>query len=668
MPFHAFRIRPALAERWNATPHFTRLAYEAQLRSGAREARRSETKPAAARIITAPPWVALVIPGLFDGRNKLFFFATYNGYAVDSAGTGPRSVPHDSWLNGDFSDIQAVDPVRYTVYDPRSATLQAGRVVRTPFPGNRGSPVLNPVFPYYSKLYPKATNTPGFVTPEGINNHFDPSVGQKDRYQSILNRYDYNFSSTQRTYLKWYWSRRHDYSGDWTRDTKPGLHDGGGYRVNSGGSVNHLWTIGSRDLLDLGVSATRFMEGLIIPVQTSLKPTDAGFPQYLDVKAGPFTQLPRISFSSLQGISREYAYEASRGKSLTLEIKPSMVSVRGAHSLKYGWNERRYWQPILNPNNSAGSFSFSNTYMRANDVINTASSYGLEFAAFMMGLPTSATIDTVDPAFWSNRYRALYVQDEWRATRRLTFNLGLRYEREGGIRERFNRGIGGQFYYDLKLPITDLVQAAYGRNPLPDLPASAFQVLGGTEYLGVREDAFTRGTHRLLPRAGSAFMIDDKTVVRGGYGLFYDTLNALNTVRPSQLGYSQPTDTVISNDVGLTFCCGIGAAANLGAGRTILNDPFPVRASGTRFDSPFGSSLGAMINAGRNFTAYPWDFVPDRQQRWRIGVQRQLPEGFVLEVAYPERGRDSGIRRASTSFLRNSGPAAMSGTRRWMTT
>ncbi len=620
--------------RWNATPHFTRLAYEAQLRTGAKKPGDPKQPSGRSNNFGATLSGPVGLPGIYDGRDKFFFFVTYNGYAIDSAGTSARSVPQEAWYSGDFSAIQAVDAVKYTIYDPRSARQEGSRVVRTPFPGNKGVPILNPVFNFYAKIYPKPTNTPGFVTPEGINNHFDPSIGQKDRFHSVLNRYDYNISDSQRTYFRWHWSRRHDKTGDWAKTTLPGLAEGGGYRVNLGGAAGYLWTIGAADLVDLGVNINRFMEGLEIPVQRSLKPTDVGFPQYLDEKAGPFTQLPRVAFSNLQSISREYPSKSRRGKGTTFEIKAGFHSIRGSHTLKYGWSERRYWQPLLDPAYSAGSFSFSNTYMRATDATTTAANYGLEFAAFMMGVPSVITIDTNDSAFWSNRYRAFYLQDEWRLSRRLTLNAGLRYEREGGIRERFNRGIGGEFFYDLKLPISDPVAAAYARNPLPELAPSSFQVLGGTEYLGVRRNAFTAGTHKLLPRGGAALLLDEKTALRGGYGWFYDTLNPLNTVRPSQYGYNQPTSTVISTDNGLSFCCGVGAAGNLSSSRTPMHDPFPVRADGTRFDMPYQNSLGPIANVGRSFTAYPWNFSPDWQQRWRIGLQRQLPWQFTVEVAY----------------------------------
>jgi hypothetical protein len=65
-----------------------------------------------------------------------------------------------------------------------------------------------------------------------------------------------------------------------------------------------------------------------------------------------------------------------------------------------------------------------------------------------------------------------------------------------------------------------------------------------------------------------------------------------------------------------------------------MNDPFPVRSNGTRFDMPFGSALGPLVMAGRSFNDIPWNFVPDWQQRWRIGIQRQIGSGFVIELAY----------------------------------
>jgi hypothetical protein len=186
----------------------------------------------------------------------------------------------------------------------------------------------------------------------------------------------------------------------------------------------------------------------------------------------------------------------------------------------------------------------------------------------------------------------------------------------------------------MQLPFTNAVQAAYAASPVPQLPASQFRAVGGTAYLGTNDfDTATRGTHQFLPKVGAVYMLGTKTVIRGGWGMYMDTLNVANT-RPDTFGFNQATSTPISNDAGLTFCCGIGAAANIGQGRTPLNDPFPVRADGTRFDEPLQAALGSIARVGRGFTSLPWDYRPARQQRWRIGVQREVFRNTVAEVSY----------------------------------
>ncbi len=283
---------------------------------------------------------------------------------------------------------------------------------------------------------------------------------------------------------------------------------------------------------------------------------------------------------------------------------------------------------------SSGTFTFNNNYMKAADNTNTASNVGLQWAAFMMGVPSTIAIDSNDSSFLTTRYRALYFQDDWRLSNKLRVNLGIRYEREGGTTERFNRGLASGLMWDYKPPFADAVQAAYAKSPLTELPASQFSVLGGSIYLGTNGvGTFSPGTHRIAPRFGMVYQLNSKTVLRGGYGWFYDTFN-VNNDRPAQDGFSQPTSTTITNDNGLTFCCGVGTIANLTSSRTLLADPFPVRADGTRFDAPYGNTLGAAIRWGRNYTTRPADFKPAAQQRWRIGVQREVGKDMVIEASY----------------------------------
>ena len=155
----------------------------------------------------------------------------------------------------------------------------------------------------------------------------------------------------------------------------------------------------------------------------------------------------------------------------------------------------------------------------------------------MMGLPNGVSIDTNDSTLFRTPRRAFFLHDDFRVNRKLRLSLGLRYEREGGITERFNRAIAAVFLPDLKLPFTDAVKAAYTANPVPQLPAAQFNPVGGKTYLGQNGfNAATKGTHILLPKTGVVYRFNDKTVLRAGWGMYMDTLNNNNT-RPDVFGY-----------------------------------------------------------------------------------------------------------------------------------
>ncbi|HET8549345.1 MAG TPA: TonB-dependent receptor, partial [Bryobacteraceae bacterium] len=631
--FHGSLYDQHWQQRWNATPHFTRLQYEAKQRAGTLKP--GEQKQATGRSNNYGATIGgpVVIPKLFNGKDKLFFYFSYNGIKQAKAETTSsinRTVPTMAWRQGDFSDLLAIDPVKYQIYDPRTARLVNGVVVRDPFPGNKGIPILNPMYKFYEKLYPAPNNVPGLVSDEGFNNYYAAAMPKDENFFSYLNRVDYNVSQRHRVFGRWYWNDRLADEYDWTYETMRGLHRNGLTRVNKGGGGDWIWTISNSTIMDAGLSWTRFNEGSRSPVRTTFKPSDVGLPAYLDQRAGALHMLPRLDFNNIEDISDSYPYIGTRGT--TAEAKVQLTTVWNAHSFKYGYNERRYQFTGGGPGNTSGRFDFRNNFTKATDVINTASNHGLDWASFMMGLPTSISIDTNDSSFWSTPSRALYLNDDWRLTNKLRMTLGLRYEYQGGTTERFNRGLGN-FDPGLALPISQLAQAAYAQNPIAGLPASEFRVVGGNTYLGLPNKGWTAGVHSFLPRVGVVYSIGDKTVIRAGYGRYQDVFNVLND-RPGQDGYSQQTTVPLTTDNGLTFCCGIGAAANLSATRNVLTDPFPVRPDGTRFNEPYGNALDGMIRVGRNFKAMPYEFEPATQDRFRFSMQRQLRSDMVVEVAY----------------------------------
>ena len=210
-------------------------------------------------------------------------------------------------------------------------------------------------------------------------------------------------------------------------------------------------------------------------------------------------------------------------------------------------------------------------------------------------------------------------------------NLGLRFEVEQGMTETADRMITS-FDPDFVPAFAEEVIAAYARSPIPEVSVAAFRenLHGGAVYAGENGQSRRGWKSQVmwLPRASAAYQVNDGMVVKGGYGVYYDSLNA-TAITPNQLGFSTVTTIPSSNDFGQTWTSG-----NPRAGTSPLVDPFPVRADGTRFSTPAGSSLGGDFVAGQALNYGNLDREHARLQRWRAGVQRELGRNMAIEVAY----------------------------------
>lgn len=641
--------------QWNATQSTTNLAYYGRIEQADREGRIEE----AARYRSAPKvpaghsnsWAGVLggpiwLPKVFDGTDRLFFFFSYNGFKdkkTEQPTAVNRTVPSAAHRDGDFSDLLALDPVRYQIYDPRTARLVAGRVVRDPFPNNR-VPVLNPLYAAYLPLFPAPNDPSGIVDAEGRNNYLAAATPYNWDYVAFSNRVDWNLSARHRSFARWSYNDFLEDRGDWTYETRRGLHAANLVRKNLGATLDHVFLQNSSTIWNVSVAYNRFREGNSRnEVQQSFSPSSVGLPSYLEERAGqgPCRALPTLNFSAYtqMGVGCGGFVNYSIGT-----VKGELTKLLGTHSLRTGLDLRMHARSNTAGGSYAGNFGFRNNYVRQRDDTTTAGSLGLEWAAFMLGVPTSVSIDSNATYNLTNPYYAGFVQDDWRISPRLSLNLGVRYEFEGGFVERDDKGIGGGFSFGSELPISAAAEAAYLRNPIPGLPA--IDVRGGNRYLGVDAPrALTSGQHDVLPRAGAVFKLNDKTVLRGGYGLFVDTNNVLDDTI-NQFGYSRGTSTTITDDLGLTF-----NNADLRSGRTIFSDPFPVRPDGTRFNTAPGNALGAMALVGRGFTFEDPDRKRARQQRWRIGAQREVTRHIVAELAYLGAYSDRIALSRTLSFL-----------------
>jgi hypothetical protein len=612
--------------RWNATPYFTRLAWLNGIKNGTVTPNTPEQASGRQNTFGVTLGGPVRIPKLYNGKNKFFFYFVYNGYRQNTLGTTANgnglnySVPETPWWTGDFSALQKVNPTLYTIYDPSTGALSNGQVTRTPFSGNivPQSRITDPLVPYYKKIYPTPNNVPGIVTAEGFNDYFATDQPSVQVWNSYMNRYDYNINANHRIFVKWYMNRLDADSADWTYQSAPGLLSSAAVRAGTGGDASYVWVISRSTVFTLGAAITRYHTGSDNTMQKAIEPSQVGLPAYMDAASGNLHVLPSILFTTQQSVNLPYPTVPTN---TTDTLNADFVTVIKRHSVKYGWDERRYHYATPPTGYTSGAFTFNNAYDKQAANTTTAGTWGLEFASFLMGTPSTITYTKPDAPYWSSPARGLYFQDDWRVNSKLTVNLGLRYEYQGGITERYNQGISGNFVFNQQLPYSSAVQTAYSANPIPEVPTSQFQVEGGIQYLGQPNSTFTNGVNDFMPRAGAAWQIRSDTVLRLGYGWFDDILNPLGLVPSNQFGFSQATSTVPTTDNGLTFCCG-GVSS-------IMSNPFP-----NGFIQPYKNSLGTAALSGQSFTYWPRDYHPARQQRWRAGLQHQFGRDMVAEFGY----------------------------------
>ncbi|MGB9605580.1 MAG: hypothetical protein ACPL88_06850, partial [Bryobacteraceae bacterium] len=219
----------------------------------------------------------------------------------------------------------------------------------------------------------------------------------------------------------------------------------------------------------------------------------------------------------------------------------------------------------------------------------------------------------------------------------VTLNLGLRYELDQPLTERYNRSVSN-FDFTTPNPIGERAIANYSRNPLPELPPSQFKVNGGLLFAGVggRPRTLWRADRNNFgPRAGVAWNPRKNTVVRAGYGLYYFPVGA-DRQSVNQSGYTARTSLVASLDNGQTY---IASLAN----------PFP-----QGWSNPPGSSLGLLTDVGRGVSFFPERFVNGYVQRYSFGVQQQFPGEFFLELSYiGNRGSKMAVNRQYTPIPRH---------------
>jgi len=562
-----------------------------------------------------PVW----IPKVFNGKDKLFWYFAWESMKDSQPNTTYLTVPTAAEKQGDFSALLAAGS-QYQLYNPFSAVQSGSTVTRQPFSGNIIPPSLianNPVAAAYMKFYPGPNVTSGVGT-TGVNN-FIANAPTNDDFRNFLGRLDYNMSERSRSFFD---VRRTDYSqvkNNYFNNVSNGSIL---IRQNWGATLDEVYTINPQTVLDARLNFTRMNEGHGVPSQ-GIDPTTLGFPTYIGANSNSL-QLPIMALTTFQPLG---ANSANQLPSQSLQLFGDVVMSRGKHTIKVGGDIRQYRLNVIQFGNSTGTFSFSNTYVRASSSASSTLAQGQDLASLLLGLPTSGTYDINTYSSMSSYYFAGFVQDDWRVSKTLTVNLGLRFDTETPYAEKFGRTVNG-FDTTSANPLSAAATAAYAKNPTALLPASAFAVNGGLQFASAGNGgSYKVDSHPFSPRLGAAWSperLHGKTVIRGGFGMFVSPLTVANL----NVNGAYSTNPLINQE-------GFSASTNFSVPGAVvtptnpLTNPFP-----TGFLAPAGSSAGLGTFAGQTVSFLNPDMKNPYSLRWNLDIQHTLTKTLMVEFGY----------------------------------
>jgi len=543
----------------------------------------------------------------YDGHNKTFFFFSYEGLRERAGANLTTTVPTEAMRRGDFSGLRNAAGQPILIFDPLTTRAAGSGFVRDAFPGNiipanRMDPVARNVLRYYP-----LPNRPGDAN-TGFNNLVASGTSPYDLTQWDA-KIDQQLSDRQRFAARF--SRR-----TVANTFRPVFFSGGDIglaqdsltstEVAHNVAFDYNLTVSPTYLVNFRYGFARNLFDILTP-STGFDPTVLGFPAYfrnnLDQlvfpRIAPTGYLP-VGHGDALGIGgaafEGHIWQLANTKSLS------------RHLLKYG-GELRLFRNNNRQGGNNGNFNFSRAFTQGpNPQVATA---GDGFASFLLGLGAGAFTKNLKFVSTQSFYSGFYLNDDWKATSRLTFNLGLRYDLSTPRTERFNR----HNYFDLQVanPLGAQIKDKPG---FSECPACA-NLQGGLVFASEQDrKLYENDWNNLAPRFGFAYQAMKKTVVRGAYGIFFSTPTTAAAGTIGLNGYRSDSPFQGSLDGGLTP-------------NNYLRDPFP-----TGYIPVSGNSLGLLTVVGQNTTSTLRDGITPYTQNWNFGIQHELPGSILLEASY----------------------------------
>lgn len=542
----------------------------------------------------------ILIPKIFNGRNKSFFFSAFEGRRQRSAANSFYTLPTDLQMAGDFSQTLNAQGQQRIIYDPASTApdpARPGQFLRTAFTGNRIPPNrIDPVAANAQKFYGPRPNLPGLAF-TGQNNFFFQGKSRSDVNRGTA-KFDHNLNDKQRMFARYtVFDNQSKQPEVWEG---PGCPDGACFanaERQQNAAVDYTNTLSASSILNFRYGFARS----ILNRQSNFlgfRPSGLGLPANVE-QGAEILAFPEFSVEemTMPGLLHHWNFRSANMSHTGIATFSKVLS---SHNLKTGMEFR---SNLINHSQAPWSMNYSfNRGMTAGPdarLVNTVAGFG--YASFLLGTGSGGSVvNGIRPALESKSF-GFYLQDDWKVNRKLTVNLGLRWDFETGLTERYDRYAA--FDPDV-------------RNPLSDL--TGLDLRGG--YIFPNDGISGRNLRsaqlgNVAPRVGIAYEIVRGTVIRTGYGVFY-------TMAPYGAN-NYPTAPFRASTPWLNSLDGVTPY-------NLLRNPYP-----DGILQPEGSKNGLLAALGQGVGAPVQDTLrTPYNQQWNFTISQQMGQALAVEIGY----------------------------------
>ncbi len=539
--------------------------------------------------------------GMISGpikRDKSFFMFSYEGLRQRNFSSSTSTVPTALERQGDFSKTFASNGQMIRIFDPFTTgrNPDGAGYIRDALPDNRlPAPRFDPVAVNVMKYFPMP-NTAG--NPVTNQNNFYSAGSRSLNNDNYDVRVDHNLSSRQRFFARY--SHRHvlDVPAILVpRDIA--IAEG---RVNPENRMRNAVADYTNTLSPTTILTARlgFARSGYFHNNQSLGflRTTLGLPKDLEVWADQ----PLFPIFALSGYKTLGGGNHRWNTFMSYSALANVTRIQGPHSLKFGFEGRMI--RVNNREAEEGMFNFTSGFTQGPDPNRASSTAGNSLASFLLGTGSYGNfIQSYKNVATQSFYLGWYVQDDWRFTRKLTLNLGLRYDFDVPRTERFNR----MNYFD-----------PFALSPLAARVPQFANLRGGVVFVGVdgrSRSQFPLDRNNLAPRLGLAYQASRRTVIRAGFARMFAPSNHAAHGTVGNNGFKTENEWITSLDGITPF--------------NLLRNPFP-----QGFRPNPGASLGLLTETGGMLWVDMRDQLTPSSLQWNLTIQRELPSQLMLEAAY----------------------------------